>query len=102
MKFLIQVFYLFLFCSVTVHAENIVFYETIPVVGKLIIMGVAIGIPTFIILSHVPLFELLDTDKVPDPPKVPKAQLETLKGTCLLYTSPSPRDGLLSRMPSSA
>ena len=23
-------------------------------------------------------------------------------GTCLLYTSPSPRDGLLSRMPSSA
>ena len=81
MKFLIQVFYLFLFCSVTVHAENIVFYETIPVVGKLIIMGVSIGIHTFIIRSHVPLFELLDTDKVPDPPKVPKAQLETLKGT---------------------
>ena len=26
----------------------------------------------------------------------------TLPGTCLLYTSPSPRDGLLSRMPSSA
>ena len=25
-----------------------------------------------------------------------------LYGTCLLYTSPSPRDGLLSRMPSSA
>ena len=24
------------------------------------------------------------------------------KTTCLLYTSPSPRDGLLSRMPSSA
>ena len=27
---------------------------------------------------------------------------ETLYLTCLLYTSPSPRDGLLSRMPSSA
>ena len=27
---------------------------------------------------------------------------EILKKTCLLYTSPSPRDGLLSRMPSSA
>ena len=29
---------------------------------------------------------------------------DILKGTypCLLYTSPSPRDGLLSRMPSSA
>ena len=25
-----------------------------------------------------------------------------LEGSCLLYTSPSPRDGLLSRMPSSA
>ena len=31
------------------------------------------------------------------------AELETrVHGTCLLYTSPSPRDGLLSRMPSSA
>ena len=28
-------------------------------------------------------------------------KVERLKG-CLLYTSPSPRDGLLSRMPSSA
>jgi len=26
----------------------------------------------------------------------------TVDATCLLYTSPSPRDGLLSRMPSSA
>ena len=32
-----------------------------------------------------------------------KRQDEALaSGTCLLYTSPSPRDGLLSRMPSSA
>ena len=28
--------------------------------------------------------------------------LTLVVGTCLLYTSPSPRDGLLSRMPSSA
>ena len=28
--------------------------------------------------------------------------LEELAEPCLLYTSPSPRDGLLSRMPSSA
>ena len=27
---------------------------------------------------------------------------EVIRKTCLLYTSPSPRDGLLSRMPSSA
>ena len=29
-------------------------------------------------------------------------QYEALGNDCLLYTSPSPRDGLLSRMPSSA
>ena len=32
----------------------------------------------------------------------PNALLFGRGGTCLLYTSPSPRDGLLSRMPSSA
>ena len=31
-----------------------------------------------------------------------KDDLQTLVDSCLLYTSPSPRDGLLSRMPSSA
>ena len=40
-------------------------------------------------------------------PEVSKAIFAELKGephyySCLLYTSPSPRDGLLSRMPSSA
>ena len=34
---------------------------------------------------------------------LPLAKDEVLVlGNCLLYTSPSPRDGLLSRMPSSA
>ena len=38
----------------------------------------------------------------PDKP-ITKKPLETRQGKgCLLYTSPSPRDGLLSRMPSSA
>ena len=33
----------------------------------------------------------------------PEGLIELSEGfTCLLYTSPSPRDGLLSRMPSSA
>ena len=31
-----------------------------------------------------------------------KKLFDEIKGSCLLYTSPSPRDGLLSRMPSSA
>ena len=33
---------------------------------------------------------------------LPKVPLNGLNYLCLLYTSPSPRDGLLSRMPSSA
>ena len=33
---------------------------------------------------------------------VQRLQEAGLKEICLLYTSPSPRDGLLSRMPSSA
>ena len=39
------------------------------------------------------------------PSAVPEAQVSVANGwgmSCLLYTSPSPRDGLLSRMPSSA
>ena len=34
--------------------------------------------------------------------KNPKKELIDAISSCLLYTSPSPRDGLLSRMPSSA
>ena len=34
--------------------------------------------------------------------KLDADQLRAMLQTCLLYTSPSPRDGLLSRMPSSA
>ena len=33
---------------------------------------------------------------------VPVPHFGVVLGICLLYTSPSPRDGLLSRMPSSA
>ena len=33
---------------------------------------------------------------------VTEEDYELIRRTCLLYTSPSPRDGLLSRMPSSA
>ena len=43
-------------------------------------------------------------NNVPNYSRVPTAiqNLRQLPQTCLLYTSPSPRDGLLSRMPSSA
>ena len=49
---------------------------------------------------------MLDKAITPDVARVlvkllPELQ-EIIPQTCLLYTSPSPRDGLLSRMPSSA
>ena len=47
----------------------------------------------FIVVENIVFGE--NTSLVVDPSE------EKLK-TCLLYTSPSPRDGLLSRMPSSA
>ena len=34
--------------------------------------------------------------------KTAKHMMDSFNKGCLLYTSPSPRDGLLSRMPSSA
>ena len=56
-------------------------------------------------------FVHLGADGKPIEPNQPKSSAETMLHvvladhrcwTCLLYTSPSPRDGLLSRMPSSA
>ena len=42
------------------------------------------------------------TDNLSGPEYAVKKIANTVVVTCLLYTSPSPRDGLLSRMPSSA
>ena len=51
--------------------------------------------------------ELFEADLLKKSEQLPTDQeqymlIEDLYKTCLLYTSPSPRDGLLSRMPSSA
>ena len=46
-------------------------------------------------------FELFDDPAAVDPARV-DVLVANPYGGCLLYTSPSPRDGLLSRMPSSA
>ena len=57
--------------------------------------------PNYFIITNerpVPLgdkFTIMNTGKTP-------GLWEALTNCCLLYTSPSPRDGLLSRMPSSA
>ena len=42
------------------------------------------------------------SEKLLEPSSHSKRYPPRLHKTCLLYTSPSPRDGLLSRMPSSA
>ena len=52
-------------------------------------------------LFHIPSSSLFASDELTG------TIIDTLRGPgcssdCLLYTSPSPRDGLLSRMPSSA
>ena len=51
-----------------------------------------------------PRFKEIEEQMFPKP-KITKADggiVNLENGGCLLYTSPSPRDGLLSRMPSSA
>ena len=66
--------------------------------------GAAKGYSAAILLGRDPVFEEVVLN-----PKV-QAMVEVMCGKgallsqliCLLYTSPSPRDGLLSRMPSSA
>ena len=49
-----------------------------------------------------PVTEPLASEKPASPPSKPEDDSYYYYQTCLLYTSPSPRDGLLSRMPSSA
>ena len=46
--------------------------------------------------------DLRAADQDVDDPEVAGFDLSRQDAPCLLYTSPSPRDGLLSRMPSSA
>ena len=41
-------------------------------------------------------------DELKDKVDIPDIDKDVFTLICLLYTSPSPRDGLLSRMPSSA
>ena len=48
------------------------------------------------------LLVLRDQDVIVAEEKPGRVLYGSLCGNCLLYTSPSPRDGLLSRMPSSA
>ena len=63
------------------------------------------GVAALVEISSIPNFDfnnieddfILVLDRIQDP-----GNMGNLFRTCLLYTSPSPRDGLLYRMPSSA
>ena len=60
-------------------------------------------LPGSVVAGFLLLAGWLGWDVVFPPREVTVVQLLTTRAlTCLLYTSPSPRDGLLSRMPSSA
>ena len=62
--------------------------------------GISFGAPTE---AEVEMAELI-RERVPSMEKLRlnSSGTEATMSACLLYTSPSPRDGLLSRMPSSA
>ena len=64
--------------NISALAEEPVFYETVPMWGKMIMLSVAFAIPTKIILAHIGLFEFLDSDSFPKPPPLTKTQSELL------------------------
>ena len=75
-----------------------------PSPGPKLIANLSPPIPprTPIIPSPAPTFGSDDAFRPPPTPLSPIKPEMQMFHTCLLYTSPSPRDGLLSRMPSSA
>ena len=78
MKKLYCLFVFYLLFAIPALASDPVFYETLPLWAKMIIAGVAFAIPTKIIFAHIGLFEFLDSDSFPKPPKLSKAQSELL------------------------
>ena len=71
------------------------YYETR--IGKLLFIKERIDIITSLTYKRDPLHEDKDNERYGD-----MSEMLSRIEPCLLYTSPSPRDGLLSRMPSSA
>ena len=63
--------------------------------------AVAMTAPTWLHVDHYGMLEAAG-GRLPAVAKPPCTSSSDNISTCLLYTSPSPRDGLLSRMPSSA
>jgi UDP-glucose:(heptosyl)LPS alpha-1,3-glucosyltransferase len=55
-----------------------------------------------VIYNGVPIKKLANFEDIKKEFNIQNEKILLYVGSCLLYTSPSPRDGLLSRMPSSA
>ena len=64
------------------------------------VQGAAVPSAAQVTQASVPAANTYDYTATTTAGQLPQAT--AAQGTCLLYTSPSPRDGLLSRMPSSA
>ena len=68
-----------------------------------ILIAASSAVTTIVTVSCTDINTLVDRAKVyPDLSVEDRQEIIELYYDCLLYTSPSPRDGLLSRMPSSA
>jgi len=76
----IILFLLFVLISKSVLASDIVFFETVPFLGKFAIMTVAFSIPALLIFTHISLFEFLHADRSSKPPPNSKSQQEILSG----------------------
>ena len=79
--------------------------ESVPVIMILLAIGVLIG--SWIVSGTIPMLiyhgiSLINPDWIYIFSFLICIIFSLLTGTCLLYTSPSPRDATLSRMPSSA
>ena len=61
---------------------------------SIVSVAAKIGIPADAVLNYGPTKAKINMEFI--------SSLKSKPNGCLLYTSPSPRDGLLSRMPSSA
>ena len=79
-KFAFFLAFTLLFPNLCISAEP-VFYETVPLIGKIIMLVVAFSVPGILIFSHIGLFEFLETDKFPEPPPISREQKELLTGT---------------------
>ena len=60
-------------------------------------LGAGLSLPAIVRAEEDNFWDSFNKEK-----RIKNVDQEGNTATCLLYTSPSPRDGLLSRMPSSA